>query len=79
MRTMRRFQLCSSSPLMKVAGQKCQWRIEHMLGVGGPATREVEVEEEEHVIEMVAVIEPAEFSELDQQVIEAMRKVLKAI
>lgn len=77
-RTLRRSQLLCLSPMEEGASLNGQRTMDEMMGAAKPIIEEVKVKEEEQVMEVVDLTEPAASSELVLQMVQALIKVRKA-
>lgn len=70
-----RFQSSDSSPLMKPDTSNRQLTKDEVTGADGPATRKVEVKEEDRLMEKATVTKPVASLEFGSQLFEGVRKV----
>lgn len=73
------FRSTGWSPMVEGIVYNFQRRVDGTLHVGRPATEELELKEEDQVIEVIEMREPAALPELDPQVARAMRRVREAM
>lgn len=65
--------------MVEASAQKRQQRKGEILGADGPATKEVEVKNEDQVIDLADVTGPTASPKLGQQLAEVVRKVREAM
>lgn len=78
-RALERPQLPGSSPMMDDAALRRQRRIDEMLGVEELKSKDADVKDEDQVMQVIDVAEPAATTELGPQVVEKMSKVREAM
>lgn len=78
-RSLRRPQSFGSSPMMEGAVPKPQRTINEMFGAAVPATKQLEVKDEDHAAQAIDVTEPIASPDFGPQVIMEMRKMWEAM